>query len=480
MTTVTDTEHSADEIERLVEIAEHLRDGDFTIDVPAVQSRDQRISRLAASLRELAASLARRQREIETLHRITTRINAGLMLDEILDGVYNDFREVIPYERIGFALLEDGGKVVRARWARTSLPAVHLKRGYSAPMAGSSLETIMQTGQPRIINDLVQYLRRKPESESTRLIVNEGIRSSLTCPLIANGVPVGFIFFSSVKANAYTNEHVERYMQIAEQLSVIVEKGNLVSQLAAQKELLEKQNAELRRLSALKNNLLGMVAHDLRNPVAIIQMMAAILRNQQLQRPLEERQRMLDDIYRQTEHMLAMLNDLLDLSQIENGTVTISPEPVAIKPLLEETINRHQLLANPKQTRIELATSIDGTVYADPLRLRQVLDNLISNAVKFSPPGSTITVSAERDGDWWKFAVSDQGPGISPDERSRLFEAFSRLSARPTGGEKSTGLGLAIARKVVMAHGGVIDVSSTPGQGATFWFTLPAALHEEA
>ncbi|MFN3374757.1 MAG: ATP-binding protein, partial [Chloroflexus sp.] len=330
------------------------------------------------------------------------------------------------------------------------------------------------------INDLVQYLRRKPDSESTRLIVNEGIRSSLTCPLIANGVPVGFIFFSSTKPNTYTNEHIERYMQIAEQLSVIVEKGNLVSQLAAQKELLEKQSAELRRLSALKNNLLGMVAHDLRNPVAIIQMMAAILRNQQLQRPPEERQRMLDDIYRQTEHMLAMLNDLLDLSQIENGTVTISPEPVAIKSLLEETINRHQLLANPKQTRIELATLIDGTVYADPLRLRQVLDNLISNAVKFSPPGSTITVSAERDGDWWKFAVSDQGPGISPDERSRLFEAFSRLSARPTGGEKSTGLGLAIARKVVMAHGGVIDVSSTPGQGATFWFTLPAALRKEA
>ncbi|MCS6889830.1 MAG: GAF domain-containing protein, partial [Chloroflexus sp.] len=241
------TDQTADEIERLVEIAEHLRAGDFAIEVPMPSSEDQRLRRLAASLRELAASLARRQREIETLHRITTRINAGLMLDEILDGVYNDFRDVIPYERIGFALLEDGGNVLRARWARTSLPAVHLKRGYAAPMAGSSLEMILQTGQPRIINDLVQYLRRKPESESTRLIVNEGIRSSLTCPLIANGVPVGFIFFSSAKTNTYTNEHVERYMQIAEQLSVIVEKGNLVSQLAAQKELLEQQNAELRR-----------------------------------------------------------------------------------------------------------------------------------------------------------------------------------------------------------------------------------------
>ncbi len=471
---------TADEIERLVEIAEHLRDGDFTVDVPVLRNNDERLSRLAASLRELAKTLARRQHELEMLHRITSRINAGLMLDEILDGVYNDFHDVIPYERIGCALLEEGGKVVRARWARTSLPTVHLKRGYAAAMAGSSLEKIIQTGQPRIINDLGQYLRQKPESESTRLIVNEGMRSSLTCPLIANGLPIGFIFFSSTQTNTYTNEHSERYMQIAEQLSVIVEKGNLVSQLAAQKELLEQQNAELRRLSALKNNLLGMVAHDLRNPVAIIQMMTAILRNPNLPRSPEERQRLLDDIYRQTEHMLLLLNDLLDLSQIENGTVTISPEPVPVEPLLEETVKRHQMLAAPKHTQIELTGDRYGKVYADPLRVRQVFDNLISNAIKFSPPGSVITISAERDGDWWKFSVTDQGPGISPEERSRMFETFSRLSARPTGGEKSTGLGLAIARKVVLAHGGVIDVSSTPGQGATFWFTLPAAPPERA
>ncbi|MGB9738847.1 ATP-binding protein [Chloroflexus sp.] len=471
---------TADEIERLVEITEHLRDGDFTVDVPVPCNNDECLSRLAASLRELVKTLARRQHELEMLHRITSRINAGPMLDEILDGVYNDFRDVIPYERIGCALLEEGGKVVRARWARTSLPTVHLKRGYAAAMAGSSLEKIIQTGQPRIINDLVQYLRQKPESESTRLIVNEGIRSSLTCPLIANGVPIGFIFFSNTQTNTYTNEHIERYMQIAEQLSVIVEKGNLVSQLAAQKELLEQQNAELRRLSVLKNNLLGMVAHDLRNPVAIIQMMTAILRNPNLPRSPEERRRLLDEIYRQTEHMLLLLNDLLDLSQIENGTVTISPEPVPIESLLEETVNRHQMLAAPKHTRIELTDELNGKLYADSLRIRQVLDNLIPNATKFSPPGSVITISVERDGNWWKFSVTDQGPGISPEERSRMFEAFSRLSARPTGGEKSTCLGLAIARKVVLAHGGVIDVSPTPGQGATFWFTLPADPLERA
>lgn len=459
-------------IERLIEATDHLRAGDFAVDVP--DSTNPRLDRLGASLRSLASTLALRQHEVENITRITTRINSGLLLDEIMDGVFNDFRDVIPYDRIGFALLEDEGRVLRARWARTVLPTVHLKRGYAAAMAGSSLEDIVATGQPRIINDLVAYLEQKPESASTRLVVAEGVKSSLTCPLVANGVPVGFMFFSSAQTGTYRAEHVERYLQIAEQLSVIVEKGHLVSKLMEQKDAVDQQNAELRRLGELKNSLLGMAAHDLRNPTAIIQMMTSILRNPKLNRPPEERQRMLDDIHRQTEHMLALLNDLLDLSLIESGTVTVTPEAVDLPLALAEAQTRHQMLANPKSIRIDLSAPAAGTIQADPLRLRQVLDNLISNAVKFSPKGTTVTLSAERQGDDWRISVRDEGPGLSEADRGKLFQEFSKLSARPTGGEKSTGLGLAIVKQVVGAQGGTIDVDSTPGEGATFWFTLPA------
>ena len=110
---------------------------------------------------------------------------------------------------------------------------------------------------------------------------------------------------------------------------------------------------------------------------------------------------------------------------------------------------------------------------ADPHRLRQVIDNLISNAIKFSPPGSTVQVSAQRMPSGWRINVQDEGPGVTPSDRERLFQDFARLSARPTGGEKSTGLGLAITRRVVEAHNGQIGVDSEPGHGANFWFTLP-------
>lgn len=460
-------------IDHLIEAADHLLEGDFSVRVPP--SSNQRLERLASSLRALGAALAKRQQELATLTRITTQINSGLLLDEILDGVFTDFRDVIPFDRIGFALLEDEGKVLRARWARTNLPTEHLPRGYAAPMLGSSLQDIILTGQPRIINDLTEYLRSKPGSASTQLVAREGIRSSLTCPLIANGVPVGFIFFSSATPGTYRNEHVERYQQIAEQLSIIVEKGHLVSELSDQKARADEQNIELRRLSELKNSLLGMAAHDLRNPAAIIQMMTSILRNAALNRPPEERQRMLDDIHRQTEHMLALLDDLLDLSLIESGTVSVARESVDLPLALQEAQARHQMLANPKQIRIALEAPREGSLHADPLRLRQVLDNLISNAVKFSPAGGTVTVSAERCDTEWKIAVRDEGPGLQEEDRAKLFQPFGKLSARPTGGEKSTGLGLAIVKRVVLAQGGTIKVDSNPGDGATFWFTLRAS-----
>jgi hypothetical protein len=102
------------------------------------------------------------------------------------------------------------------------------------------------------------------------------------------------------------------------------------------------------------------------------------------------------------------------------------------------------------------------------------MDNLLTNAVKYSPPGSTVQVSVQPEGDGWRINVQDEGPGITEEDRQKLFEDFARLSARPTGGEKSTGLGLAIARRIVHAHGGEIGVDSIPGHGATFWFTLPA------
>jgi signal transduction histidine kinase len=445
--------------------------------MPGLADVTDELAALDAALKELAQALQAQRVLQQKLDTISARWNAGFLLEEVLENAYHDFKDIIPYNRIGLALLEDGGQVARSWWAKSDLPEVRLGPWYAAPVAGSSLERVLQTGQPRILNDLAAYLEQKPGSDSTRRIVEEGLRSSLTCPLFAHGNPLGFIFFSNVKPNTYSGLHVETFQRIAAQLSAVVERGRLVTELSNQKAAYQMQNEELRRSNELRNTLLGVAAHDLRTPIGNIQMGTTLLMDPDAWQQPEERMAFLETFLptmeRQTRHMMNLLDDLLDISTIEAGKLVLEREELGLPRFLYEVVERHAQMAAPKGTRVLLEEAEEGRVFADPNRLVQVMDNLISNAVKYSPPGSTVRVSAGRSQKGWLFRVQDEGPGILDSDRARLFQNFSRLSARPTGGEKSTGLGLAITRRVVEAHGGQVGVDSEPGGGATFWFTMP-------
>ncbi len=197
--------------------------------------------RFLREVQDLVGRLRQRDGEFLKLARITEHVNRGNTLEQVLDNLYEEARCVIPYDRIGFSLIDRDRGVVVERWARSDRP-LSLGIGYEAPLAGSSLQQIVETGQPRIINDVEAYLRAKPSSKSTLLIEREGIRSSLTCPLTVQGVPVGFIFFSSFNKNTYSNVHVAFFQQIAGQLATIVEKGRLYDELAEHEAIIEKQN----------------------------------------------------------------------------------------------------------------------------------------------------------------------------------------------------------------------------------------------
>jgi serine phosphatase RsbU (regulator of sigma subunit) len=189
----------------------------------------------------LLRHLRHREEEFTRLIQITERINYGVSLDDVLEFIYREMRPVIPYDRISVALVDESRGMAVSHWCRSDRDMI-LKAGYEAPLKGSSLEQVLATGKPRIINDLEGYLLGKPQSDSTRLIVQEGMRSSLTCPLTVQGRPVGFMFFSSAGKGTYSNVHVRFFQQVAGLLSGFVEKGRLYSELAAQKALIERQN----------------------------------------------------------------------------------------------------------------------------------------------------------------------------------------------------------------------------------------------
>jgi signal transduction histidine kinase len=325
---------------------------------------------------------------------------------------------------------------------------------------GSSLEQTIRTNKPRIINDLEEYLRLHPGSESTSLIVREGMRSSLTCPLIARGQPIGFLFFSSMAPHTYEDIHRGIFLKIASQLSLITEKSRLFDDMV--------------ELNAVKNKFLGIAAHDLRNPLIVIEKYLEFLLDGTVGNISEHDREPLHAMQRSCDRMFRLINDLLDVSAIEAGELKLDKRHMSVHDFLVETITMNSFLAEPKNIRL-LADFGENTSEAvfDPDRISQVVGNLLSNAIKYSFPGTAVTLSTRRSGDELWVSIADQGQGIPEAELSKLFSDFGRTSVRPTGGESSTGLGLAIAKRIISAHGGRIWVQSTPGNGSTFTFAIP-------
>ena len=247
---------------------------------------------------------------------------------------------------------------------------------------------------------------------------------------------------------------------------------HLNSQLLAeqQKSLVE----QLSRADAAKNRFLGMAAHDLRGPLASIRGLAEFLRDGVVGDLTADQLDLVNTIHGASQSMLRMVNELLDVATIESGELKIDPAKHNLAELIEKSVYLANIEAAKKNTRISFAVpEVPPYPSIDSAKIQQVVDNLLSNAAKYSPPGSSITVELRRDSDVCIFGVKDQGPGIPENERDKLFKDFGRLSVKPTGGEKSTGLGLAICRKIVEAHRGTILAENLPGGGAEFRFSLP-------
>ncbi len=228
--------------------------------------------------------------------------------------------------------------------------------------------------------------------------------------------------------------------------------------------------SELKRRNDEKTTFLGIAAHDLRNPLGVILGYAEMLRDEEF--PRRESAEMAGKIVVAAERVRDLVAGLLELSAAEAGRVALEKRPCDLLALARRVV---ETLVEPA-ARKEIGIRVEGApvvVTGDPGAIQQVLENVVSNAVKFSPLGSTVTVSIRLDGGTGVVDVEDEGPGVTEADRARLFAKFARLSARPTGGESSTGLGLSIVKTLTEAMGGEVSLESPPGRGARFRVRLP-------
>ena len=245
-------------------------------------------------------------------------------------------------------------------------------------------------------------------------------------------------------------------------------------EVEAYSESILRAKEDIERASKFKDQFLSTMSHELRTPLNAVLGFSELLSDVRYGLLNDRQQRYVNHIHVSGQHLLQLINDILDLSRIEAGRLQLTVEDVPVHVAFAEVSGALQPLLDKKSQKLMQYASPELVVRADDTRLRQMLMNLLGNAIKFTPEGGTIELAAGRLGDSVRIEVRDSGPGIPPEEKQRIFEAFHRLKQSDKTAE-GTGLGLAITRRLVELHGGQLNLESELGAGSCFYFTLPAA-----
>lgn len=388
-------------------------------------------------------------------HIITSEINIDDMIDQMSKGIYEIFNV----------------------WAWGVLLYCEDQTRIKIIKTGSVLDSLDKSLFQMLVRDFYSNTKISLKSDKVSIDIKENLLNSTelmpnqaqfkTAPLSTGGRSHGSIFIYGDIKSGFEKSKEHTLSLIAGQLSASLENARLIEEL-------KNRNKTLKELSDFKDDVLGIAAHDLRSPLSAIQMSATLLQNYANKMDENEKQEVLDGIAAKVKHMIKMLGELLDISVIESGNLVLKKKYAAFSDLLMEHYKQVIPHARSKtiDIKIDIPENLPKTEF-DARKMGEVLDNLLTNAIKYTPAGGNVFVQAKKSDGFIEVCVQDTGVGIRESEIQKLFKKFSRTSSKPTGGESSTGLGLAIAKKIVDLHEGNIWAESTYGEGSRFYFTLP-------
>ena len=298
------------------------------------------------------------------------------------------------------------------------------------------------------------------------IAIRLGHRTALAIPLLRKGVPIGALFLRRQEVRQFSNEEIALLQTFADQAVIAIENVRLFREL-------EQKSRELETASYHKSEFLANMSHELRTPLNAIIGFSEVLSERMFGELNEKQEEYLRDIYASGQHLLSLINDILDLSKIEAGRMELELTDFDLPTALDNALTLVRERAGRRSITME--TSVDerlGEVRADERKIRQVVLNLLSNAIKFTPEGGRIEVAAMPKDGFVEVSVSDTGIGIAPEDQEAVFEEFRQVGTAEKRAE-GTGLGLTLCRKFVELHGGRIWVKSQVGVGSTFTFTIP-------
>jgi signal transduction histidine kinase len=399
--------------------------------------------------------LRRRADVLEAANRCARALASSLDLDQAFGAFIRELRGLVPFERVTLVLVENERAEVMAVAGRGTDRV--FPPGSARPVRGSVLEEVLEG------NLVYRPSIDPPEYPEERELLSLGLRSRVLAPLQVGPRTIGMLGLVRAEENAFAREELELVSLLGRLVATAVQ--NIRSYDA------ERSTAdELRRLSALRADFVSLVSHELRSPMAAVIGAARTLQGRWRELTPEQRQSFLQLIGDETSRLATLIDDVLDTSRIEAGTFSFTFTDVDLAELLRDVVAAAELA----QDEVELTANVASLprVRGDRERLRQVIQNLVDNAVKYSSAGGRVHVSATTDDGHVLIDVTDEGPGIALEDQQLIFEKFGRSSGGTA--KPGTGLGLFIARSIAEAHGGSLDVESVPARGSVFRLELPA------
>ena len=404
----------------------------------------------------LRDELGRRADTLDAANRCARALSSSLDLDEAFGAFIRELRGLVPFERTAIVLAEEGfARVIATSGSQADEV---MPPGSLIGLENNLLADVLATGRTIYRRDMSD-----PEYAEESRLLEVGVRSRVAAPLLIGARSVGLLSVGRSEPDAFDTHEVE----------LVTLLGRLVASAVQNLRAYEGERRtvdELRRLSALRADFVSLVSHELRSPMAAVIGAARTLQQRWRELQAEQREAFLALIADETTRLAALIGDVLDTSRIDAGTFTYRFSDVDLQALVSDSV----AAATLGQDEVPVVAHTGGAippVRGDAERLRQVLGNLIDNAVKYSPAGGQVEVRIAPTDDEVRISVADRGPGIGVDDQHLIFEKFGRVTG--PGAKPGTGLGLYIARSITEAHGGRLTVASAPGRGSTFTLALP-------
>lgn len=435
-------------------------------------SREKKLleEEMAVAIQELSGAnsrLIQKAREMKTLYEIASTITSQPSRPQsALSSIVSVVSRAFQADLCAFYLLDESSGDLAAQPGAFGIAHDEItKLRIPLEMKGSTTVQAYLKGTPMLSGDIQQERRTAHPFN---------IHSLMAVPMKLEDKNIGVLRIGSCRRDFYNEEHLRLAVLIAEEAAVIIENALLYQRLVQTAE-------ELSQLNRLKDDFISTVSHELKTPLTTIKGFASVLASEAAG-PLEDQQKkFLGIIHAAVERLQALIHQLLDVSKLEAGGVRMVFKSVSLSQIIRKCLQGNSL--QMAQKRVGLKASIPAglpQVRADASWMSQVLDNLLTNAIKFTPGGGRIGISVLDKGQYVLVSVEDSGIGIPAEEKNRIFDKFYRVPAHAEMNQPGTGLGLAIAKSVVEQHGGKIWVDSEPGKGSRFSFVLPVAEPSEA